>query len=898
MHLRKQQLLGLSLVVGVAIAASPIVSTAGSSAPIPSWDLQSSASVPTDLSALSKPGADTSKWHHISQSRCTVVGCLIADGTYKDSEMFFSNNMSKIDQKPYQVPWLYRNEFSLSPAAGRHFFVQTQGITSRAELYFNGQLIADKQTQSGAYGGKTYEVTKYAGDVNALVVRAYPTNYLLDFGQGFVDWNPYPPDNGTGVWRDINIKQTGPVALGPLRVTTDFKVAGGSGTVTLRALAQNLEATAITISATGAVARDSGEGAKNSTQSVTLQPGQTSEISLAVTVDSPQIWWPKQWGSQPLYKATLSISTDGALSDSAFKAFAFRTVTSVVDKQTTDILFSINGKPFQVLGGGYTPDVFLRWDGARFETMARYVLDMGHNTIRLEGKMEQPELYDIADRLGLMVLAGWECCDKWEAWSYNDNNPKPLPLWTEADYETGNASMRHEANLLQAHPSVLGFLVGSDFWPDDKAAAAYVAAFREAGWAMPIVASAAKKKFPQVLGPGGMKMEGPYDWVPPNYWYDTEPAASRYGAAFGFGSEQSPGGGTPELGSLRRFLSDRDLEDLWKAPAKGQYHQSTAQSSFHTRTIFNTALAARLGAATGLDDYLTKTQIMDYEAARAIFEGFAAMWSAKRPATGLIYWMLNGAWPSLHWQLFDYYLHPAGAYYGAKAGSRTEHVAYDYGRKAVWLINRSLDRGGARTLRVDAVGADGKVLLNATAAAVTSTPNASKNVAAVTGLAVKDVAFLRLRLLDAAGGAVLSRNVYWLAAGVDALNWAKSEWFYTPVSKHADFKALNKLGPANVTATVTKGPGGKAGGGAGAGGGSDVAATVVLENQSAVPAFFISLNLVGKDGGDANPVWWSDNYVTLFPHEKMELQVGQYGASGGVKIVLQGKNVAKATLSL
>jgi exo-1,4-beta-D-glucosaminidase len=43
---------------------------------------------------------------------------------------------------------------------------------------------------------------------------------------------------------------------------------------------------------------------------------------------------------------------------------------------------------------------------------------MGMNAIRLEGKMEHPELYGIADRLGLMVMPGWECCDKWEAWKY------------------------------------------------------------------------------------------------------------------------------------------------------------------------------------------------------------------------------------------------------------------------------------------------------------------------------------------------------------------------------------------------------------------------------------------------------------------------------------------------
>src|SRR3569833_4219797 len=87
------------------------------------------------------------------------------------------------------------------------------------------------------------------------------------------------------------------------------------------------------------------------------------------------------------------------------------------------------------------------------------------------------------------------------------------------------------------------------------------------------------------------------------------------------------------------------------------------------------------------------------------------MWNAKRPATGVSYWMLNAAWPSLHWAIFDYYLHPAGAYYGTKVGGRVEHVVYDYVHKSVWLINRSLDRSGARTVKIEAVGGDGKTIV-------------------------------------------------------------------------------------------------------------------------------------------------------------------------------------------
>ncbi|KJR88248.1 exo-1,4-beta-D-glucosaminidase [Sporothrix schenckii 1099-18] len=965
-----------ALAATAAAAAQPkalSLVSAGDTAPIPAWDVQSSAKITQDPAALSKAGAAvSSSWHHAPVSRCTVFGCLLAAGVYNDSDLFFSDHLAAIDKAQFQVPWLYRSEFTIasgapsesgssssssnnsSSSSSTYYLLETNGITSRADIYLNGQQVADKVTQSGAYGGHVYDVTsaiqsgsgKENGSAHAIVVRAYPTNYLQDFGLGFVDWNPYPPDNGTGVWRDINLRKTGAVAIESFSVVT----AGTNGTVTIRATVRNLGAASVNFAAEASIFRDGGSlaasgAALSSVSSPSTQQlgrGQTTRIVLTTTVDAPAIWWPRQWGDQPLYTAQLTVSTPATTSsrssvvksDAATKSFGFREVTARVSS-ADDILFSINGKPFQVLGGGYASDVFLRWDAARFEAHARYTLDMGLNTIRLEGKMEQPELYAIADRLGLMVLPGWECCDKWEAWSYNDDLPKPVAVWSDADYVTANASMRHEAAMQQSHPSLLGFLVGSDYWPDDRATAIYTTALADAGWQAPVVASAAKAGYPKTLGPGGMKMPGPYDWVPPNYWYDiTDPATVdddvRYGAAFGFGSEQGPGGGTPTLSSLKKFLSTADLDDLWRAPNKGLYHMSTAASSFHNRTIFNTALWQRYGAPTSLDDYLLKTQMADYEATRAAFEGFAANWglagaastdanSSKRPATGLVYWMLNGAWPALHWALFDYYLHPAGAYYGVKAALGTgalEHVVYDYVRQAAVLVNRSQNQTGVRMVRAELINAaDGAVISNITTAtkerSTVAVPNSSRTVLPIQGVStLRDVALLRLTLLDgiAPSAGVLSRSVYWLsAAGVDTLNWDDSNWYYTPVAKYAGFQSLDKLPAANVTATR------ETTAAAAATNGSHSAETAIrLENHSAVPAVFVSLNLVDAEGADVTPVTWSDNYVTLFPHETRTLTVqelasalgiagaarGIAGAARGVAVQVTGKNVAKATVTL
>ena len=42
--------------------------------------------------------------------------------------------------------------------------------------------------------------------------------------------------------------------------------------------------------------------------------------------------------------------------------------------------------------------------------------DLGMNTVRLEGKMEHDIFYDIADEVGVLVFAGWMCCDSWQFW--------------------------------------------------------------------------------------------------------------------------------------------------------------------------------------------------------------------------------------------------------------------------------------------------------------------------------------------------------------------------------------------------------------------------------------------------------------------------------------------------
>ena len=77
------------------------------------------------------------------------------------------------------------------------------------------------------------------------------------------------------------------------------------------------------------------------------------------------------------------------------------------------------------------------------------------------------------------------------------------------------------------------------------------------------------------------------------------------------------------------------------------------------------------GAPADLADYERKAQAMAYDSERAMFEAYSRN---KYGATGVIQWKLNNAWPSLIWHLWDYYLQPAGAYFGAKKACEPLHV--------------------------------------------------------------------------------------------------------------------------------------------------------------------------------------------------------------------------------
>ena len=213
--------------------------------------------------------------------------------------------------------------------------------------------------------------------------------------------------------------------------------------------------------------------------------------------------------------------------------------------------------------------MMLRINQSRREAEFRYVKEMGLNTIRLEGKLEDETFMERADRDGILVMAGWCCCDAWEKWG----------KWGAENKRVSVDSLRDQILRLRNHPSLLVWLNGSDNPPPPDREQAYLDVEKENHWAKPVISSATEKKT-EPTGVSGVKMAGPYEYVSPNYWLlDT-----KYGGAYGFATEISPGPAVPPLEELKSMFPP---DKLWPINEFWDYHAGGGEfkniNKFHAR---------------------------------------------------------------------------------------------------------------------------------------------------------------------------------------------------------------------------------------------------------------------------------------------------------------------------
>lgn len=850
------------------------------------WFIQSSRKVKEDGQALSRPGIMIDRWYP-ARVPSTVLGTLVENNVYDD--VFFARNLELINPEDFQVSWWYRTEFLLPSYPGRNtVLLEFDGINYRANIWLNGQKIGDASEIFGAFRRFRLDITRVAkiGEKNVLAVEVIPP-VKGEPSIGFVDWNPAPPDRSMGLWRPVRIRLTGEVAVHDPFVQTaldteSFKEAR----LTITAELQNYSENPVD----GAVRLELENIRLN--QEVKLEPKEIKKVIFSpekyqeLVLKNPRVWWTHDLGKPELYVASISFSrklvpgekkpepepekkpkeekaTEAEKKwdkDTTRTLPQFKALEPISDfrifrfgiREIKDYLnpdghrgYLLNGKKILIRGGGWTDDIFLNNRSRKLRAELLYARHLNLNALRLEGFWgTSEEIYNLADELGLLLMVGWSCHWEWENYFGKPTDPKFGGIISPEDIDLVARSFRDQVRWLRNHPSIFVWALASDLVPKPELEKEYHRILAEEDPTRPFLNSTGTKVSP-VSGPSGVKMNGPYDWVPPNYWFEDK----KNGGAFGFNTETGPGPQVPLLESLRKMIPE---EALWPPNEIWNFHCS--RGMFKSLDRYHEAMRERLGWPQNIEEYVRKAQLLNYEGTRAMFEAFVAR---RYKATGVIQWMYNSAWPKLWWQLYDYFLLPTGAFYGVKKACQPVHLIYDHETKEIVASNLSPARVEKRKALVRLFDSR----LQEKFRMEFPLNLGPDSLASLTKVELPDrnepVYFLDLRVLGEKNELV-DQNFYCLTPAPDILDFEKTTWYVTPVKKYADLKILNSLPEARINyrwKVEGKFPVRNL--------------TLELENVSNNLAFNVEIRVLKRlRQASIVPVFLDDNYLSLLPGEK------------------------------
>jgi exo-1,4-beta-D-glucosaminidase len=846
------------------------------------WRVQSACKLQATGDAIAASGFSVEGWIKASVPS-TVLAAQVAAGLLPDP--YFGDNLRQIPgttypvgrnfsnlpmpaDSPYHCGWWYRKEFATptTSSTDARIWLHFGGINYRGEVWLNGHQVANSSTIAGAYRTYDFDVTDLLkpGQPNILAVETTaPTE--KDLGINWVDWSPCPPDKDMGLWGAVDLVTTGSVTLrSPLAVTHFAQGTLRTADLTVYAELHNATANAVkgVVSGTAAGARfeQAVELAPHEDRTVVFSPEQFTQLRIK----DPQLWWPIQMGDPHLEHLTMSFSVAGHTTDEQSVDFGIREITSEFTANGSR-LFRVNGKPILIRGGGWSQDMLLRADSNRLRDQFRMVRDMGLNTIRLEGKLDTEEFFHLADQQGVLVMLGWCCCDHWEHWRD----------WTPADLTIATASLRSQMLRLRHHASLLVWLNGSDNPPPANVEQAYLKVEAETHWPNPTLSSATSTPT-TVTGESGVKMTGPYDYVAPSYWYVDQ----HNGGAYGFNTETSPGPAIPSLASRQKFLPD---PQAWPPSATWSLHNGGGE--FANLKVFNEAMVAAYAQPNSAADYERIAQTMEYDSERAMFEAYS---KNKYQSTGVVQWMLNNAWPSMIWHLYDYYLDAGAGYFATKKACEPLHIQYSYDDQSIMVVNSRYQDAPGLHASVQVHGLGWKELYSATTDLDSAADSAQRAFELPQSLfeGPERIFFIDMSLRDASGK-VVSRNFYWVPGTLTTFDWQRTDYTHTPAARHEDLTALASLPPAPVKARaeIETTPRGRT-------------VTVHLDNPSGALAFQVHAAVRTPNGGLLAPVFWSDNWIELTPGESATLTaLLPDGDSSVPQVQVEGWNIAPITLT-
>lgn len=806
------------------------------------WEMQDAAKVPQMSAgagaAISKTSYKTKGWYEAVVPG-TVLTTLVKAGVYPEPLYGENNRPDRIPESLNKNSYWYRASVDV-PASykGRRTWLNLDGINFAAEVWINGTYLG---TMKGAFKRGIYDVTDVVkpGEkaVIAVLVKPQPHpgdphEHTIADGMGLNggitaidgptflstigwDWLPAIRDRNTGIWREVFLTSTGPVLVKDPLVTTDLPLPKtDTADVTIATTVENVT----DVPQKGTLRAQFGDVTvekevtleAKSTQKITLDPKSYSRLRLK----NPKLWWPNGYGAANLYDVKLSFVQEKTISDSTeFQAGVRKIAYSVPDSDNLTV--SVNGVKIFIRGGDWGLDEGMkRIPRERLEAQIRMHALANINLIRnWVGQSTGEDFYQLCDKYGILL---------WDEFFQPNPSDGPNP----DDLDVYMANVRDKILRFRNHPSIAIWCARNEGFPpkeiDDQLRV------------LMVELEPTRLYQPSSTSGHGVNSGGPYRWRLPREYY-------AYSEAF---KTEIGSSSIPTIESVQGMLEKKDWEQINDAWAEHDLARGASGGD-----LYPAKLAARYGRIANLADFVRKSQLANYEAYRAMYEGRNAR--LFNPATAVITWMSNPAQPSFVWQLYHYDLEPNSALYAVKHAGEMVHIQLNENDGGLEVINNRPELLKGYTAHEAVYSVDGKLRYERDFD-VTGPASSAIQLGEIDPVdgdwhwpkELNAIHFIALSL-KSPNGETVSRNFYWRGAPADPDN----------------LMGLDTLPVATLTAQATREnlP-------------DQVRITVTLSNTSREIALMAHLQLRHGKPSEANaprvlPVYVSDNYVSLVPGE-------------------------------
>jgi beta-galactosidase/beta-glucuronidase len=819
------------------------------------WQLQDAAKAQQPGTEVSQKGFDTAGWYKATVPG-TVLTTLVNNHVYPEPLYGENNRPEVIPDSLCRTSWWYRTTIAIPRTyKGRRVWLNFDGINYSATVWVNGAQVG---TIRGAFIRGVFDITAQVtpGETAVIAVLVTPQpnpgvphEHTLRAGLGenggisaidgptFLstlgwDWIPAIRDRDSGIWQKVFLSATGPVRVKDPLVTTDLPLPKtDSADLGVQATVENvsdqpqkgyLEGTIENIQL-----RQSVELAAHSTQVVKWD----AKTTAALHMEHPRLWWPNGYGSPEMYKLELRFVAGHTTSDSIAVNFGVRKISYSVPGTDT-LTISVNGVQVFIRGGDWGLDEALkRIPRERLEAEIRLHQMANLNMIRnWVGQSTGEDFYDLCDKYGILV---------WDEFFQPNPGDGPNPT----DIPTYMANVRDKILRFRNHPSIALWCARNEGFPPPEIDAELRKLMAEL--------EPTRRYQPSSTDGAGVRSHGPYHWRTPREFYTVTDDYFK---------TETGSVSVPTLESIHGMMPKKDWESINDDWAEHDFAKGNSGSD-----VYPALIGARYGKFANLADFVRKSQLANYEAFRAMYEGRNAQ--LFHPTTAILTWMSAPAQPSFVWQLYHYDLEPMSSLFAVMHASELVHIQFNEANGNLQVINNLPEAAKDLVAIVEVYNLDG-TLAYEHKTRVTAEPFVATNLGPIDfPSTVSPVHFIKLDLVDAKEKLV-SSNFYWRAQP----------------ERPDDFTALNKMPAVKLEATAAS---------ADAQGKRTV--TVTLHNPSKNIALMAHVQLRREKSGErVLPVYYSDNYVSLVGGEtrtiKVEADMSQFKDEDAL-VVVDGWNV-------